>query len=244
RSRLNSRFTLDRGAGIQLKHYTRLGGAFLVREIFSLSQGDGRNVTEGFVGGFSYTFKLELLPFGEFASKGDYVGGAIKRETSPKLALGVSYDIDDNAVRERGHLGTFITDDEGNYYGHTLNTFCADLMFKYLGFSLMGEYAIRDTESHNPVVFDKAGNEIGTYYTGSGVNVQAGYMFDSNWELAARYTALFPDMEVAENEDVYTIAISKYIVGHKLKVQTDFSYFDRATSLDSFMWRTQAEFHF
>ena len=47
RSILNSRFNIDRDVGVQLRHHTALGGDFIMREKIALSQGEGRNVTEG-----------------------------------------------------------------------------------------------------------------------------------------------------------------------------------------------------
>lgn len=244
RSRLNSRFTLDRDMGLQFKHHFNPFGDFLVKETFALSQGEGRNVTEGHFGGYDYTFKLEFLPFGKFASKGDYVGSAIKYEETPKLAVALSYDINDNAVRERGQKGSFIIDD-GVYVGRTLNTFCADFMFKYQNISVMGEYALRDTAGDlGSFVYNGDGDEIGTYYTGNALNLQAGYMLDKNWEVALRYTDVNPDKGVAGAENYYTMGISKYIIGHKLKIQTDLTYLDHETKDDHFTWRAQVDFHF
>ena len=92
RSLLNSRFNLDRDLGIQLRHKTNLGGNFLMREKFAISQGEGRNVTEGNEGGHQYTARLEFLPFGTFKSKGDYVQSDLKREATPKLMVGFTYN--------------------------------------------------------------------------------------------------------------------------------------------------------
>ena len=70
RSLLNSKFNIDRDMGIQLRHQSKLGGSWISREKLSLSQGEGRNITEGNLGGLQYTARLELLPFGKFESKG------------------------------------------------------------------------------------------------------------------------------------------------------------------------------
>ena len=80
-------------------------------------------------------------------------------------------------------MGSFIQDSTGAYFGKDLNTFMADLMFKYQGLSVMAEYADKSTGDNNPFVLDGSGNKIGTFYTGSGLSVQAGFMFKSNWEL-------------------------------------------------------------
>ena len=47
RSRLNSRYTLDRDVGFQLLNHQNLGGNFIVKEKLSFSQGEGRNVIRG-----------------------------------------------------------------------------------------------------------------------------------------------------------------------------------------------------
>ena len=61
---MNSKFNIDRDIGIQLRHKLRLGGNWIIKEKFSISQGEGRNITEGNIGGLQYTSRLELLPFG------------------------------------------------------------------------------------------------------------------------------------------------------------------------------------
>jgi len=256
RSRLNSRFNIDRDMGIQLKHHFTLGSNFIVKEVAAFTQGEGRNLTSGNIGGFDYTFRVEMLPFGKFQSKGDYVGGAIKREEKPKLAIGFTYDINDRAARERGQGGSFIYNLDDSYAtGKTLNTVFADLMFKYKGLSLMVEYANKTTADGNANVYDNVADSIvvGTYYIGSALNLSAGWMFDNNWEVSGRYTQVTPVAGVANNEAEYTLGVSKYFVGHKLKVQTDLSYRQKgvagstATNLgkdDILFWRLQMDIHF
>lgn len=248
RSRLNSRFNIDRDFGLQLKHHFTIGENFIIKEAFAFTQGEGRNITMGNQGGFDYTFRVELLPFGKFQSKGDYVSSAIKLEEKPKLAIGFTYDINDGAVKERGQNGSFIMDSGGNYVGKTLNTFFADFMFKYKNLSVLGEYAIKDTDDGSPHVFE--GNDIiGTYYLGTGLNIQAGWMFDNHVEIAGRYTSINTDIAIANSEKEYTLAMSKFFVGHKLKVQGDISYrnkfYETGTQVnDKLYWRMQFDIHF
>jgi hypothetical protein len=78
RSLLNNCFNIDRDVGFQLRHHINLSNQFIVKEIFSFSQGEGRNVTTGNLGGHQYTGRIELLPFGDFNSKGDYFGSDLK----------------------------------------------------------------------------------------------------------------------------------------------------------------------
>ncbi|MBT8264852.1 MAG: OprO/OprP family phosphate-selective porin, partial [Muriicola sp.] len=55
RSLVNSRFNIDRDVGFQLRHHFNISENFLIREKFAFSQGEGRNVTEGNLGGHQYT---------------------------------------------------------------------------------------------------------------------------------------------------------------------------------------------
>ena len=243
RSRLNSRYNIDRDMGLQLKHKLKIGQS-LVKSTIALTQGEGRNVTEGNFGGSDYTFHVDYLPMGDFASKGDYVGSDIKREPRPKLAIGLTYDINQNAVRERGQNGSFIQDSEGNYIGKDLTTFFADLMFKYRGFSVMMEYADKKAANDDPFVYEDGDVLIGTFYTGTGLNLSLGYLLKSNYEIALRYTDINPSEGVANDENHYTLGISKFIVGHKLKVQTDFSLIEKDSRDDAFLVRAQVDIHF
>ncbi len=247
RSRLNSKFTIDRDMGVMLKHKMTLGNDFIIKSVYSFAQGEGRNITAGNLGtGFSHTVKVEFFPFGSFASKGAYVGADIKREQTPKLAIAFAYNVNNNAVRERGQMGSFIINSNGDYVGKTINTPSIDLMFKYKGFSFMAEFASRSTVDNDPNVYDiDDSTVVGTYYTGFGLNLNAGYLFKSNWEVAGRYTMITPQAATGQsNETEYGIALSKYVVGHKLKVQTDLGYRQISASDDKLFWRIQFDIHF
>lgn len=243
RSLLNSRFNIDRDMGIQLRHHFNLTDKFLVREKLAISQGEGRNVTSGNLGGHQYTARIELLPFGKFISKGDYSGADLKREETPKLLLAATYDTNQNAVKTRSNLGSYMTNDVG-FYETTINTTFVDAMFKYQGFSLMGEYAHRD--AHNPVATNSDGSPTGdVVLVGNALNLQSGYLFKKNWEVSGRYTDLnFDDITGSSDRAQYTVGLSKYIVGHKLKVQTDFSYLSFDSGNDELMYRLQLDVHF
>jgi len=250
RSRLNSKFTLDRDMGIMLKHHHTIGEQFKIKGVYSMAQGAGRNITAGNLGGgLSHTFKVEFLPFGNFASKGDYTGGDLKREQKPKLAIAFAYNSNSNAVRTAGQKGKFIINSDGDYVGKTLNTVYADFMFKYKGFLFMGEFAQRATDDNNPDVLDTDNlTVLRTYYTGTGLNFQTGYLFENNVEVAGRYTIIDPQTSTGNSSETeYGLALSKYVVGHKLKVQTDLGYRQISNTTakdDKLFWRVQVDIHF
>ena len=244
RSLVNSRFNIDRDVGFQLRHHFNLSENFLIREKFAFSQGEGRNVTEGNLGGHQYTGRLEFLPFGKFQSSGDYSGSDLKREAKPKLMFAVNYDINKDAVKTRSNLGSYMRNDVG-LYETTINTFFFDGMFKYNGFSFMWEYADRDAD--DPIAKNSDGTATGAIVqVGNGLNLQSGYLFKSNWEVSGRYTNIKLDENITgvSPQTQYTLGLSKYIVGHKLKVQTDLSYLSNDGGSDELMYRLQLDVHF
>jgi phosphate-selective porin OprO and OprP len=242
RSLLNSRFNLDRDMGVQLRN-TWSFGAVVTRQALAISQGEGRNRTLGNRGGLEYTGRLEVMPLGEFAGQGDYFGADLLREERPRLALGLTYDYNDGAARQKGNTGSYVPDTATN----SLSTVLADFMFKYRGLSVMGEYASKAATGER--LFDGEAL-VSNYYTGTGVNIQAGYLFESDYEWAVRYTAIRPELDSARDlQDMYTLGLSKYIVGHSLKLQSDVSYVietNQQTALASgtYLFRFQMELAF
>ncbi|UJH92368.1 OprO/OprP family phosphate-selective porin [Antarcticibacterium sp. 1MA-6-2] len=240
RSLLNSEYNIDRDLGIQLHHKMDLGNEIILREVVSIAQGEGRNVTSGNLGGYQYTGRLEIFPLGDFTA---YSGADLKRHQTPKLAVGVTFDHNDNAVRTRSNSGAYMITEDG-FYKTDINTLFLDFMFKYKGISIMGEYADRNAD--NPVALDADGTPTGDFVeVGSGLNLQAGYLFKNNYQLVGRFTQINPDDFISRVvETQYTLGLSKYIVGHKLKVQTDISYNDLTLNQnDGLMYRFQFEIH-
>lgn len=242
RSNLNSRYTIDRDKGIQLRHKNKVGkGVF--RQLGSISLGDGRNVIDSNSGGYDYTIRGEYLPFGTFKSKGDYFGADILREDAPKLSIGVSYDYNDGASKTRGQLGDYL---ESN---SSLETVFVDLMFKYQGFSIMSEYANKKVASGSPFGIEynsqtssNPAGDVAFYYSGTGFNIATGYVFKSNFEIAARYTKVNP--EYYNDNTQYTFGLSKYISKHTLKIQSDLTLIKENTKYDEIMFRVQMEIGF
>lgn len=252
RSLLNSEFNIDRDIGFQLRHHFKIGKQFIVREIFAFSQGEGRSNVQNNLGGYQYTGRLEFLPMGEFTKGGDYIGGDLAREAKPKLSLGVSYDFNNNAVKDRSNQGNYMTydlDKNGEidgYFETNISTLFADLMFNYKGFSLMSEYAYRDAKQRDfSIMNDDSTFTTARVRTGSAFNVQAGYLFKKNWEVSARYTQVAPTIKGKPQYEQYTLGVSKYIVGHKLKVQADIGYLITNNSPDrNLLCRLQLDLHF
>lgn len=245
RSLLNSKFNIDRDMGIQLRHKTKLGGNWISREKFSISQGEGRNITEGNIGGLQYTSRLELLPFGEFSSKGDYSQGDLKREKSIKAMFGFTYDINNNAVKNRSNMGSYMTQSNGGLFETDITTVFIDGVIKYNGFSLTGEYASRNADTIEALEADgrtKTGAVVGA---GSAINFQGSYLFKNNVEMTLRYTNVdFKEVTRLSDLQQITYGISKYVVGHSLKIQADLSFSQSSSMRDFVLFRTGFDLHF
>ena len=249
RSILNSRFNIDRDVGIQLRHKDKIGENFVIREKIAVSQGEGRNVTEGNEGGNQFTGRVELLPFGEFTSKGDYSSSDLKREQSPKLMVSATYDHNNNAVRSRSNLGSYLfidgTDDSNpSLFETNINTVFVDAIFKYKGYSFQGEFANRDAE--DVFALNTDGTATGdNVNVGNSVNFQAGYLLPSNLEFSGRYSNISLDEIIGgRNTDQYTIGASKFFAGHKLKLQTDLTYETINGNGTDWIYRLQLDVHF
>lgn len=233
RSLVNALFNLDRDLGFQLRH--KSGESFVFKQALAVSLGEGRNIAvDNPDNGRQITGRLEFLPLGDFTSKGDYFGGDLKREPTPKLSIGITGDINNGAVRERGNLGDFTDDGSGNYLSNDLESWFVDLMFKYKGWSVASEYANRVTKNDN--------NGFGT---GQGIVIQGGYVLPSNWEFAGRFTDIDADDASTINDITeYTFGISKYVREHNLKMQTDYSYQDIPDGDNQTVFRFQVEVAF
>jgi hypothetical protein len=215
-----------------------------VKEIFSIAQGEGRNITTGNIGGHQYTTRVELFPFGDFKSRGDYKGSDLKFEPNPKVSLGLAYDFNSNASKTRSNQGSYMLNDTG-FYATNISTLFLDAMYKHQGFSFMAEYANRNAT--DALAKNSDGTLTGdAVQVGTGLNLQTGYLLSKTVEVSARYTNISLDRnstgKAAENE--YTLGVSKYIAGHKLKVQTDLSYTDIGHTTNKLLYRLQVDIHF
>jgi len=238
RSLLNSRFNLDRDIGVQLHNHHNIGRA-LIREKISISKGEGRDITIKNKNGYDLTSRIELLPFGAFANKGDYFESDLSREPLPKLAIAATYDYNFGAVRSRGQLGPWL-DESRNLY-----TWFVDAMYKHNGISAMVEYADRQTEGTAVIERDSTGAVTQSFYTGKAFNSQLAYLFKNNIEVGGRFTLLNQDPDTQRNDiRQYTFGVSKYFVGHNLKAQTDITFQETMGAPDLLLFRFQVEMGF
>jgi phosphate-selective porin OprO/OprP len=239
RSLVNSTFNIDRDQGVQLHH--RFNEKRPVSIQLAISNGEGR-ASENENDGLAYTSRLEWLPFGKFEDGGHEFEADLAREENPKLLLGAAYSINKKAKRIGGQLRAEITTPE---LSRDIETWFLDSHFKYQGLSWYTEYAKR--WSPDPVFLD--GGSTVAVYKGEGFNTQVGYVMENDIEPVLRYTQIWADREtlLAENDEVqYTVGLSKYFNGHKVKVQSDLTYAEEKNRVlneysNSWIYRLQVE---
>ena len=223
RSIVNSEFSIDRDFGVFAEFHNSIGPTFNYAIKGSITTGEGRNYAVSQKSGLAYTARVELYPLGKFASRGEVSEGCYVRESSPKLALGGAYSYNDRACRLQGQKGALLDDNNRR----SLHSWYADLIFKYQGFAFYTD--VMGRLCHNASITNDQGEVLQHIYTGWGVNVQASYTFEYDWEVGLRHSTLLPDDSTAayegyDTENQATVVLTKYFIGHNLKIHADLSY--------------------
>ncbi len=142
------------------------------------------------------------------------------REKTPKLMFSGAFSQNNNALRSQGQLGSSL------YEARTLKSLFFDAIFKYDGWAATAAYMSRMTK--DPITVSATDiTKKQAVFVGHGVDAQLSYLFPSDYQIIGRFSTQKVDEDIqtiSPNTDEYTIGLSKYIFGHKLKVQTEFSY--------------------
>lgn len=229
RSIVNSEFNIDRDFGIQAYYRNAIHGFnYVLRG--AVSSGDGRNFNNAgtsstvssdlAVNGLCYTGRIELLPLGEFTNNGDYFEGDLVREPSPRLSMGAGFSNNENAKRSGGQLGRYL------YESRDIETTMFDALYKHNGWAFAAEFIRRYANDPITTDPDDPANEQHVY-AGHGQNYQGSYLFRNNYEIVTRYSVVVPDQDIQLLEpqlEQFTLGATKYLRGHRVKLQTEFTY--------------------
>ena len=230
RSIVNSEFNPDRDFGFFGEYYKRLFADFNMAAKASVTLGEGRNWTTSKSKGFAYTGRLEIFPLGRFKSLGEVAEGDFQREQTVKFMLAGAFSYNNRANRLQGQNGIVMP---GGVM-RDLKQYYLDFILKYRGFAFYTDFM--GSICNNPLF---ASNSDLFVYTGKGVNIQTSYIFKKNWEIAIRNSVLLPSEEVQplagyKYYNQSTVALTKYLIGHNLKVQADASYNHKAQALQPY----------
>lgn len=238
RSPVSLAFSSIREYGLWLESKVRTGNYSFLATSFSVTNGDGANVYNNDFGGLKYSGRADFIPFGNFNNGGQFRQADLEYEMTPKLVIGAYYSYNQGITDRRGRAsGTILyTDTAGNYALPDYEKYGADLLFKYKGFSLIAEYVNGKAIVPNNITYrvrndgsftndfglaDSTQNKVAyiqnRIITGSGVNVQAGYMFRKGISVDGRYAVMMPEQySFLRNATFnlrsryYTLCLTKY----------------------------------
>ncbi|MCH8556162.1 MAG: OprO/OprP family phosphate-selective porin [Schleiferiaceae bacterium] len=238
RSIVNATFNIDRDFGVQAAYTENWAGNFFTVLRGAVSTGEGRNISVT-SNGLAVTGRLEVLPFGLFDRFGDYFEGDLLREKKPKLSAGFTFSNNSQTTRTGGQIGQLL------FEPRDIITYSSDWLLKYRGFAFASEFFYRN--SNNPVT--EQNGQFRYVIAGFGQNYQASYIWPSNYEVALRYSSIQPDASIQNFESKtqqFTVGASKYLRGHRLKIQTDITYEtwknpSIAPQPNNWQWRVQVE---
>lgn len=254
RSAVSDAFDAIFDFGIRYKGTYNLGKNRWLKTYASITSGDSRSGLQTNYGGFKYGIRIDYLPFGKFARFGEFYMDDLYREDKPKLVIGVVYSYNESATSATGTNGGrwLYADALRNSLLPSYRKFGADYLFKYNGFyslgsfvstnanvpdGIKGEYRLNGTFITYPTTQTETQTKnivLSRLNLGSGYNVQAGYLFKSNWAFSGRYAALNPATSgtgLANENKFYSLVATKYLSGHNLKLQFELGYNELKSAL-------------
>lgn len=217
RSIMSATFALDRDAGLFAGYTLPLGNRPLtVRG--NVTSGDGRNATVGDAG-LAYTARIDWLPLGPFAGNGAFSESDLKREPSARVALGVAYSRNDDAIRVGGQTGQTL------FEPRDMRTLFVDAVFKRRGFAATAEFARRT--ARDPIT--TSGPDSRAVFAGRGVSAQASYLLRGGFLPVARVSRITPEEAIygtpgAVERTQSSAGLVHYLRGHRLKWQLEFGH--------------------
>ena len=262
RSRVTSAFSNIREIGFFVDGRNNIPGSkMVIKPSLSITSGDGygyKSVSKDY-GGLKYGGRINFLPFGLFRNFGQFRQVDMVRELTPKLLIGFngSYNVGMSSRRGRRN-GDFlyykIESSDTSYSLPNYLKYGVDVLFKFRGFSLLAEFVqskvyFSDSITHrndrygNPesIITNFRGYSPYDYVRtqlmlGSGLNIQAGYLFKNLLSIDGRITILNPDSLSFMNNTLfysrnkyYELGFSKYFnKNYSFKIQASYRFVDDA----------------
>jgi len=218
-----------------------LADYFGIRPSLALTSGDGRSYfnsgeSNPDSGGMKVGGRLDLL-FGKFKEGNYYSGIDLAHEEKPKFAIGAAYSYNQGASDSKGDDHMSISLYDGNFSPRfaSYTKFYADLLFKWKGITLMGEYVLSNVTNDTDVFEIIQGpapiltpyNKDRNYVLGSAFNATLGYAFKKHrLTIDTRYTQTTPRLSPSTGSSLlsplkqYTVGVAKYFLNNDaLKIQ-------------------------
>ncbi|MBI1306430.1 MAG: hypothetical protein GC181_07440 [Bacteroidetes bacterium] len=237
RSLLSTTFSrTGRELGLFIEPFFNVG-PILFQPKFAITSGDGINSfgadsRDVDLGGFKYSTRLDIYPFGNFTEGNDKCIADLYREDRLKLVLGgaASYNDGASASNGEGHGEFTLYNAKAQFQRPDYRQVYFDILAKYKGLSLMGEYCIATaTGLSGAFVNDLATmplvpTQISEYLSlGKAYNFQAGYFLKSGWGIDGRYSTTQAEFGENTNSIVrdlnsWKIGLTRYAKLNNLKI--------------------------
>ncbi len=204
----------------------------------ALTSGDGRNSfgessNDADKGGMKYGGRLDVYPLGYFTSGNDNTTADLLHEKTPKFVIGVAASNNNGASEKvgEGYGGFALYNAEGKTKLPDYRKFYLDLLFKYQGFSFLGEYSKTSASKLDGMFTDADATmilvpgQISSYLLlGEAYNFQAGYVTLGGYSFDLRYSKLTPEFgeyssDLMQDVSAYSFGFSKYFKGNAIKLQ-------------------------
>jgi phosphate-selective porin OprO and OprP len=240
RSLVSATFNIDRDLGVQFQQQF-FDKRPLIAKV-AITNGEGRS-SENDSTGMSYTARLEWQNFSNDSDAYEEEDFLIRQKAA--FLVGLAYNLNDRTNQSSGQTGTPFPVNKAR----TLQSFFADILLKYQGYSFTAELAKRQTTK--PIITT---NSTVYVYKGMGHSFQLNKVWQDTkalqfWGVGLRASFLHPHQEIAYLEgrrQQYTFALNRYFKEHTIKLQADISYdLTRRTPIKNetvtFPFRLQAE---
>ena len=186
------------------------------------------------LGGLKYAGRLDFYPLGEFSEGNENLVADLMHEENVKLVLGGSASFNDGASSGvgEGHGDFLLYNQKGAEQLPDYRQVYGDLLLKYQGFSLLGEYAVATATNLEGTYTDIAGTNLleateisESLALGSALNLQLGYVTKSGYAADVSYSVTTPEFHANVNSQLrdmnaVRLGLSKYFKGNDLKLQT------------------------
>lgn len=251
RSTLGTIFSTIRETGVFIDGTLKVGKRSFLEPTLILTDGDGSFTRGTRYGGLKYGGRINYLPFGKFREAGKFKGADLVREMTPKLSIGGAFSYNDGTSDRRGGRSTgdiLYMDADQNYSLPSYSKLVADFLFKYKGFSLLGEYAKTWASVPSDIYYRvRTDGTLATTFDGGvesyikqrmllgeGYNIEGTYTFPSLYLVGFRYTHLKPDTDSYMNNTLYfnrnnfyEITAAKFLTrSQAVKVQASYIFVD------------------
>jgi len=259
RSPISGAFASVREFGFFAESTYKISKQSYIKPEIAITNGDGINVFGKDHGGLKYGGRIDYLPFGLFNNFGQYRQADLVRELTPKFVIGATYSYNVGISDRRGsESGTILyLDNQNKELLPDYAKYGVDFLFKYRGFSLLGEYINASARVPSGITqrvrvngttattFEDANNNPipienfikGRMMVGEGYNLQSGYVFKNLFSIDGRIAHMKPQTNSFLNNgtfynrsNYYTLGITKYLArNYGAKIQLDCTYINAKT---------------